>query len=170
MSIQRIWTFATVFALCSLAPVAADTGISQQAPLTGSQWDILRERVNLLDKIAFLPSLLPVIMKNRDALELSDAQVVAFQEWRRLHYQNMVGLMNEIIQRRITLSKATLDVHISGDDILAQQKEIFRLQERLLHVRLSCRNLIVETFSDAQWGNLAFVLEEYPRYAGLLDD
>lgn len=170
MWIQRIWNFATIFTVCSLTPVAASTGLSQTTPLTGSQWDTLRERVNLLDKIAFLPSLLPVIMKNRDALELSDTQVAAFQEWRKRHYQKMVDLMNEIIQRRIALSKATFDVDISGDDILSQQKEIFRLQEHLLHIRLSCRNLLVETFSADQWENLAFILEEYPRYAGLLDD
>ena len=89
MWIQRIWNFATIFTVCSLTPVAASTGLSQTAPLTGSQWDTLRERVNLLDKIAFLPSLLPVIMKNRDALELSDTQVAAFQEWRKRHYQKM---------------------------------------------------------------------------------
>jgi len=87
-----------------------------------------------------------------------------------MHYQDMVDLMNEIIQRRFTLSKASLEESLSSDDILAKQQEIFRLQERLLRIRLSCRNLIVETFSPDQWENMAFILEEYPRYAGLLDD
>jgi hypothetical protein len=78
--------------------------------------------------------------------------------------------MNEIIQRRIMLSKASLEVGLSSDNILAKQQEIFRLQERLLRIRLSCRNLIVETFSADQWDNLAFILEDYPRYAGFLTD
>jgi hypothetical protein len=126
--------------------------------------------VDLLDKIAYLPSLLPVIMKHQDSLELTNEQVAAFREWRKLRYQEMVDLMNKIIQLRFTLSKASLEVSRSSDDILAEQQEIFRLQERLLRVRLSCRNLIVETFSPQQWENMAFILEEYPRYAGLLDD
>ena len=124
----------------------------------------------MLDKIAYLPSLLPVIMKHRDTLELTDEQIAAFRQWRKLHYQDMVDLMNEIIQSRITLSKASLEVGLSSDNILAKQQEIFRLQERLLRIRLSCRNLIVETFSADQWDNLAFILEDYPRYAGFLTD
>jgi hypothetical protein len=103
-------------------------------------------------------------------LELSNAQLKAFRDWRKAHYPGMVDLMNEIIQRRITLTKASLDDQISKDEILAQQKIIFSLQEDLFRIRLSCREVIISTFSPNQWENLAFVLEEYPRYAGLLDE
>jgi hypothetical protein len=159
----------TVILGCSVA-AHAETDYAGDSPLTDSQWETVRARVGLLDKIAYLPSLLPVVMKHRDALELTDEQVAAFRQWRKTHYQDMVDLMNEIIQRRITLSKASLDVRISGDDILAGQQAIFALQQTLLRVRLSCRDLIVGTFTPGQWDNLAFILEEYPRYAGLLED
>jgi hypothetical protein len=167
----RKYSDAIVIAAFLLAASAASAEqLSQPAPLSNSQWEDIRQQVVLLDKIAYLPSLLPVVMTNRDALELSDAQVAAFRQWRKLHYREMVDLMNEIIQRRITLSKTTLDDQVSQNDMLAQQKEIFSLQEDLLRLRLSCRELIVSTFSPTQWDNLAFILEEYPRYAGLLDD
>jgi hypothetical protein len=142
----------------------------QTNPLSDSQWETVREQVGLLDQVAYLPSLLPVIMKHRDTLELTDEQVAAFREWRQLHYQDMVDLMNEIIQQRIALSRSSLAVSFTGEDILLKQKEIFRLQEQLMRIRLSCRQKIVETFSANQWENFAFILEEYPRYAGLLDD
>ena len=168
---NKLRASAMVAVLCICASASADTDYyAGSSALTDSQWETVRDRVGLLDKIAFLPSLLPVIMKHRDTLELTDEQVAAFRQWRKLHYQDMVDLMNEIIQRRFTLSKASLEVGLSSDNILAKQQKIFRLQERLLRIRLSCRNLIVETFSSAQWENLAFILEEYPRYAGLLDD
>jgi hypothetical protein len=170
MAFRQVFTYAVVASLCLGAPAFADTDYGGSSPLTDSQWETVRDQVGLLDKIAYLPSLLPVVMKHRDTLELTDEQVAAFRHWRKLYYQDMVDLMNEIIQRRITLSKASLDAGLSSDEILAKQQEIFRLQERLLQVRLSCRNLIVETFSPDQWENMAFVLEEYPRYAGLLDD
>jgi hypothetical protein len=159
-----------VAVLFLFVPASADTNYAESSLLTESQWDVVRERVGLLDKIAYLPSLLPVIMKHRDTLALTDEQIAAFRQWRKLHYQNMVDLMNEIIQRRIKLSKASLEVGLSSDEILAKQEQIFRLQERLLRIRLSCRNLIVKTFSSDQWENMAFILEEYPRYAGLLDE
>jgi hypothetical protein len=170
MSVRRVCNYAAVAGLCLGTPAFAGTDYAGPSPLTDSQWETVRDRVGLLDKIAYLPSLLPVIMKHRDTLELTGKQVAAFRQWRKMHYQDMVDLMNEIIQRRFTLSKASLEESLSSDDILAKQQEIFRLQERLLRIRLSCRNLIVETFSPDQWENMAFILEEYPRYAGLLDD
>ena len=170
MSVARVFFYAVAACFSLSTPTYADTDYAGSSPLTDSQWETVRDRVSLLDKIAYLPSLLPVIMKHRDTLELTDEQIAAFREWRKLHYQEMVDLMNDIIQRRFMLSKASLEVDLSSDEILAKQQKIFRLQERLLQVRLSCRNLIVETFSPDQWENMAFILEEYPRYAGLLDD
>jgi hypothetical protein len=152
------------FSLSSLAEPLAGS-----SPLADNQWETVREQVNLLDKIAHLPSLLPVIMTNRDALELSQEQLTAFRGWHKAHYQEMVGLMNDIIQRRIQLSKATLDTGIASDDIIADQLRILELQKRLLRLRLSCRDLIIEGFTPVQWDNLAFILEEYPRFAGLLN-
>jgi hypothetical protein len=161
---------ALLLAACSMMSSPSAKELAQSAPLTNNQWESIREKVGLLDKIAYLPSLLPVIMTNRDALELSDAQLRAFREWRKAHYQDMVDLMNEIIQRRIALSKSTLDNTFGTGAILAQQQQIFALQTDLLRLRLSCRQVILNTFSEGQWDNLAFVLEDYPRYAGLLAD
>jgi hypothetical protein len=81
----------------------------------------------------------------------------------------MVDLMNEIILRRIELSKSSLDTRLTGEQILEQQRDIFELQAEVLRLRLSCRQIIVSTFSLEQWDNLGFVLEEYPKLAGLLD-
>jgi hypothetical protein len=170
MCVLRQAIFGAVTTLVVVFSGASPADYSQQAPLTGQQWNTLREQVNLLDKVAYLPSLLPVIMRHRDSLELSDAQLAAFREWRRLYYQDMVDLMNEIIQRRITLSKAALDHDVAGDQLLAEQKVIFTLQEKLLRLRLSCRELLITTFSPAQWDSFAFILEEYPEYAGLLEE
>jgi hypothetical protein len=167
---NRLCALAMVAVIFLCLPASADTNAAESSLLTENQWDAVGERIGLLDKIAYLPSLLPVIMKHRDTLALTEEQVAAFRQWRKLHYEDMVDLMNEIIQRRITLSKASLDAGLSTDEILAKQQEIFRLQERLLRIRLSCRNLIVETFSANHWDNLAFILEDYPRYAGLLAD
>jgi hypothetical protein len=155
-----------VFMMASIPASATD--FSQPNPLSYSEWDKVRERVELLDKISFVPSLLPVIMKHQDALNLSDDQRAAFRGWRKQNYKKMVDLMNEIIEQRIALSKAALDPSADSYQLISQQETILQLQERLLRVRLSCRELVLTTFSPEQWGNLAFVLEEYPNFAGLM--
>lgn len=154
------------FWLTSFFASAAD--LKQAAPLTDAQWEKLGEHVSLLDKISFVPSLLPVIMKHRDALELSDEQTAAFRDWRKQHYQRMVDVMNEIIERRIVLSKGALDPAVVNKDLVREQRQILQLQQELLAIRLSCRELVMKTFSPDQWNNFAFVLEEYPNFAGLM--
>jgi hypothetical protein len=81
----------------------------------------------------------------------------------------MVDLMNQIIEQRIELSKGSLNAKLTNDQILDKQQKIFDLQEQVLRIRLSCREIVVSTFSVEQWANLGFVLEEYPQFAGLLD-
>ena len=157
---------AAAFVLC-VSVSASELG--QVAPLSDLQWDSVQSQVNLLDKVAYFPSLLPVIMKHRDSIGLSYRQTRSFRLWRKENYQKMVDLMNEIILRRIELSKSSLDTRLTGEQILEQQRDIFELQAEVLRLRLSCRQIIVSTFSLEQWDNLGFVLEEYPKLAGLLD-
>ena len=167
MGLRRI---ATQICLATCIGTAASAApLSQSAPLTDDQWSQLRQQVVLLDKIAFLPSLLPVVMTHQDALELSSSQLASFRDWRRLHYQDMVNLMNEIIQRRIALRETMLNNAVSQADLLTRQRKILGLQEELMRIRLSCREIIIDSFTESQWENLAFILEEYPQYAGLMD-
>jgi hypothetical protein len=154
------------FLLCT--SVSA-TDLAQVAPLSDLQWDAIHSKVNLLDKVAYFPSLLPVIMKHREALGLSYRQTRALRLWRKENYRKMVDLMNQIIEHRIELSKASLNANLTNEQIFDKQQEIFELQEQVLRIRLSCRQIVVSTFSAEQWANLGFVLEEYPQFAGLLD-
>ena len=166
MEFFKSLSLITVFATTSL--VASATDLAQPTALSDAEWDTIQEYVGLLDKISFMPSLLPVIMKHRDALNLSDDQKQAFRTWRKGNYPRMVGVMNEIIERRIVLAKGALDPQIGQAELLYAQKEILQLQQELLMIRLSCRELVMETFSSDQWDSLAFVLEEYPELAGLM--
>jgi hypothetical protein len=147
---------------------ASTADLTQPSPLTDAEWSKVQEHVGLLDKISFFPALLPVIMKNREALELTDHQKRAFRGWRKQNYQRMVDSMNEIIERRIAFSKSALDPAVADAELIQEQKMILQLQEELLGLRLSCRKLILTTFSPGQWENFAFVLEDYPQFAGLI--
>jgi hypothetical protein len=167
---ERLARKSTVVILLLCAPLCAwSSDLSQAAPLSDQQWDATHTQVSLLDKVAYLPSLLPVIMRHRGAIGLSYQQTQAFRLWRKDNYQKIVDLMNEIIQHRIELSRWSLNAELSNDQILDKQQEIFDLQEQVLRIRLSCRQIVLSTFSVQQWDSLGFVLEEYPQFAGLLD-
>ncbi len=60
----------------------------------------------------------------------------------------MVGAMNKIIEQRIALAKGALDPQVGQAELLYAQKEILQLQRELLMIRLSCRELVMKTFSS----------------------
>ena len=148
--------------------VASGAGLTQPAPLSDVEWDKVPEHVHSLGKIWFFPALHPVIMKNQNALELTPDQKRTFRSWRKQNYQRMVDLMNEIIERRIAFSTSSLDQVVGNTELIHIQKIIFQLQEELLVLRLSCRKLILTTFTSNQWNNFAFFLEDYPEFAGFM--
>ena len=154
---------------CSMITfVSSAADLTRPAPLTSTEWDKVQQYVGSLGRISIFPALLPVIMKNQDALVLTPDQKSAFRSWRKQNYQRMVDLMNEIIERRIAFSTSTLDPVVGNAQLIHEQKMIFQLQEKLLVLRLSCRELIMTTFTSNQWNNFAFVLEDYPEFAGLM--
>jgi hypothetical protein len=157
----------SVIAFAGLSPQAHSAPQPADKP-TDSQWQLIGEQVQQLSSISFVPSLLPVLMRHRDAIELTESQLVALRAWRAQYYQPMVGAMNEIIQWRIALSRDSLNPAIEAEQLIAEQQAIFSLQAEVMRLRLSCRELIVRTFTPTQWENLAFVLEEEPAFAGLM--
>jgi hypothetical protein len=112
--------------------------------------------------------MLPLIMRNRDTLELTDEQVNAFRAWRKKNYTNMVNIMNEIIEKMVQFRIEALSPSITSDHLYAFQSEIHELQHQLLKIKLSCREIVVTTFTDEQWENFAFVVADSPKLASLV--
>jgi hypothetical protein len=129
-------------------------------PLSEQDWKEVMEKVVLLEDSGLMPTLLPVIMRNRDALQLTEEQISAFQAWRKKNYTHMVNIMNLIIEK--------LSPGISADQLLALQSGIQELQRELLKIKLTCREMIMTTFTDEQWDNFAFVVSDNPRLANLI--
>ena len=164
--------FITLVLSVSLSFFVVTAEAENSAPdkeLAPESWELLRNKMLLLNNISYLPSLLPIIMKNRHALELTTAQVSAFHQWRREHFQDMVHTMNMIIEKRIALSQAAVQPEVSAEALVAMQDEIFTLQRKLFELRLSCRELVTGTFTEEQWLNFAFVAAEDPQIAGLFN-
>ena len=137
-------------------------------PLSSDDWKEVMDKVVLLESSGLMPTLLPVIMRNQDTLELTDQQINAFRAWRKKNYTHMVNVMNEIIDRSVQFRVAALSPDISGDQLIALQSEIQELQRQLLKIKLSCRELVTTSFTETQWDNFAFVVADNPKLASLI--
>ena len=120
----------------------------------------LEKYVAKLDKINYLPSLLPVIMENSDVIELTDEQVSALQTWRETNREDVIAKMNEIVQKRVEIKEAALSPEVSSARLIQMQNEVFRLQREVLVYKLSCRDLVINTFDRNNWEGFFMVLAE----------
>ena len=137
-------------------------------PLSAEDWKEVMDKVVLLEDSGLMPTLLPVIMKNQDTLQLTTEQLNTFRAWRKKNYTNMVNIMNKIIEKMVEFRVESLSPGITGEQLLASQSEIQKLQRQLLEIKLSCRELVMTTFTDEQWENFAFVIADNPRLASLM--
>ena len=137
-------------------------------PLTADDWRDVMDKVVLLESSGLMPTLLPVIMRNQDTLELTDEQINAFRAWRKKNYTHMVNVMNEIIEKSVQFRVEALSPRITSDDLYVLQAEIQDLQRQLLKIKLSCRELVTSSFTETQWENFAFVVADNPKLASLM--
>ena len=160
---KYIGVFSAFFFICTSVLASHDS----DHPLSADEWKEVMGKVVLLEDSGLVPTLLPTIMRNRDALELTDEQVSAFRAWRKKNYTNMVNVMNEIIEKMVQFRVESLSPDITGDHLFAYQSEIHDLQRQLLTIKLSCREIVMTTFTDDQWDNFNFIIADIPKLASL---
>jgi len=162
--VRYIAVFFTLLFICT----AALAKHNSDHPLSADDWKEVMDKVVLLESSGLMPTLLPVIMRNQDTLELTDEQINAFRAWRKKNYTHMVNVMNEIIEKSVQFRVAALSPEITSDHLYVIQSEIQDLQRELLKIKLSCRELVTTSFTDEQWVNFAFVVADNPKLASLM--
>ena len=123
-------------------------------------WGLAFKRMKMLSPMGFHPFLMPLIMKNRDFIELTPEQLRVFKRWRDKNRVPMLHTMDKIIYERNLFNKLALQPDTSNEVLMTKQREIFKLHEKVLEYQLSCRRNILDTFSAEQWDNFRFVLGE----------
>ncbi len=136
--------------------------------LSNDEWAILMRKLELLDGVNYMPTLLPTIMRHRDVLQLTSQQINSFRNWRKQNYENMVKVMNTIIEKRIDFKKASLNPKTSEEKLREMQSDILTLHKQLLEIKLSCRKMLVDSFTEEQWDNFAFAVADHPTLASLV--
>ena len=161
---KYIGLLAALTLFCTAAAAKHDS----DHPLSAQDWKEVMDKVVLLEDSGLMPTMLPVIMRNRDTLELTAEQINSFRAWRKQHYTHMVNVMNTIIESMVQFRIDSLSPEVSREHLLASQSEIQALQRQLLEIKLSCRELVMTSFTDEQWENFAFVVADNPKLASLV--
>ncbi len=120
----------------------------------------LDSSIDKLDKINYLPNMLPVILNNKDFIGLSEQQVAELEAWRNANREPMLAAMKEIAYKRVEIKQAALSPTVSAGRLQQMQNDIFRLQRQVLNYKLSCREHIVRTFSEENWISFFMVLAD----------
>lgn len=157
-----------ILVVCFLFVSPAMAKHASDHPLTDDDWKEVMDKIILLEDAGLMPTVLPTVLRNRDTLQLTRDQIRKFRAWRKQNYVGMVNLMNRIIEKTVEFKSASLSPRISKQRLLAFQSEIQGLQQQLLKIKLSCREIMISTFTDEQWENFAFVVADDPWLGSLL--
>jgi hypothetical protein len=158
-----------IFIICSIFSTPLWAKHESAHPLSEEDWATIERNIKLIDNMNYMPVLLPIIMKNRDALGLTSQQVDHFRSWRKKHYVPMVNIMNDIIEQRLAFKKASLNPAISNDELFELQTKSLKYQKELLSIKLSCRKVLVENFTEEQWDNFKFIVSDDPMIASFIN-
>ena len=143
--------------MCGLAILVSSNVYSKGLSGNGE----LEQKLLLLDKISYHPSLLPLIMRNLDYLDLMPEQQQRIYNWRKTNAPEMLGKMRELALGRIEFIDLSLKSESSKEALIQKQQQLFRLQEEVLTYKLACRQNILDTFTEEQWDTLLFILAEH---------
>jgi hypothetical protein len=144
----------TIFAIVLATESTAAEPVSDKGKIEQYKY------IEKLDKINFIPSLLPVIIENSDVIELSDEQLDTLLEWRSKNRDEVIATMNEIARKRVEIKEAALSPDISSARLIQMQNDVFRLQREVLEYKLSCRDLVINTFNSNNWEGFFMVLAD----------
>jgi len=140
--------------LLLLIVTTTDVALSATQADTGE----LDKKLELLDRISYHPSLLPIIMQNTDFLELTPDQLKRLNEWRKKNAPAMLEKMEEVAKGRIDFVEQSLNPKTSEAELVREQHHLFKLQEEVLSYKLSCRQNILQTFTPKQWDALQLIM------------
>jgi len=137
--------------------------------LAEEDWLAVKDKTNRLDELTYLPSFLPIIMKNHNTLQLTKKQISLLHAWRQQYYLEMVLIRNEIITEELNFKKAERDIEASRNDFYDIQDTIQNLQKELLQIRLSYKKVIMHShLTHEQLNNLVLILEGNPTVASVI--
>lgn len=138
-----------VFLMASLEAVAdAKQQQSHDASDTGKS-----VMVSLMEKVSPMPMLMSTLVKQADALELTQQQIDTFAKWRKNNMAPAMTLATDILSLERQINSAALDRE-NTDQLKLLLNELMQKRLSLASKMLECRDNVQKTLSKAQWQRL----------------
>lgn len=111
------------------------------------------ERQSLETYVSPAPSLMPILVKQADAIGLTAGQQARLAEWRQVAQPKRMEMEKAVIADRLAVNQAVLD----GKSNIAVQtlvKSLQRKEMKLVVAKLACRDYVTKTLNKEQMAKL----------------
>lgn len=111
------------------------------------------ERQALESYVSPAPSLMPIIVKQGEALSLTAEQQAKLADWRKVAQPKREQMQTEIVADRLAINQAMLDGK-GNTEVQAMMNAVQRKERKLVVSKLACRDYVAKTLSKEQMAKL----------------
>lgn len=119
------------------------------------------ERQALETYLSPAPSLMPILVKQADALGLTAEQQAKLADWRKVAQPGREKLEKEIATGRLAVNQAMLDGK-SNNDVQKLVRDVQRKEIKLVVGKLACRDNAKKVLTPEQWSKLIALYQAQP--------
>lgn len=111
------------------------------------------ERQALETYLSPAPSLMPILVKQADALGLTAEQQAKLADWRKVAQPGREKLEKDIAAGRLAVNQAMLDGK-NNSDVQKLMRDVQRKEIKLVVGKLACRDNAKKILTPEQWSKL----------------
>ena len=119
------------------------------------------ERQSLETYLSPAPSLMPILVKQADALDLTAQQQTQLADWRKVAQPGREKLEKEIAAGRLAVNQAMLDGK-NNNDVQKLMRDVQRKEIKLVVGKLACRDNAKKVLTPEQWSKLIALYQAQP--------
>lgn len=119
------------------------------------------ERQSLETYLSPAPSLMPILVKQADALDLTAQQQTRLADWRKVAQPGREKLEKEIAAGRLAVNQAMLDGK-NNNEVQKLMRDVQRKEIKLVVGKLACRDNAKKVLTPEQWSKLIALYQAQP--------
>lgn len=118
-----------------------------------------KQMMAMMKHVSPMPSLMPVVIKNADLLELSKEQTEALAKERKKRHAQVHTLASEIMADESKILQATLDGKPKAE-IHKMSQAVMDKRLIIIDAKAGCRDIVRKALNDEQWNELLVLYKQ----------